>query len=398
MSCLSLPLVCALLCASTCVALCPPRCECMNTRHTVRCASAALRQIPAAIPRDASRLMITGDTIHRLEHGELNGLKNVTDLDLSNNGILEVGSRAFSSMLVLRSLVLNNNSLVLIHPEAFSVPGSPLQELSLRSSLYNYSSLTDLVTALRWGDLSNLLLLDLSGNRLVLLPPGMFSPLPNLQRLYLGNNSLLGIFNSTFSGAEQLLELDLTRNAFRDISGEGLGELERLGRVRLLLSQNPYVCGCEMQEFARWINSSKVTVGDTDRLYCDFPAEQRNVSLRDLDARALGCFGKPGEEVADLSLQTSYVFLGLVLGFVGMVFLFVVYLNRRGIKKWITDIYEACRDVLEGYHYRYEIDSDPRLGHVQQTNSKQGRPRTDARLGRIPSDTCITQIPSDVTL
>ncbi|XP_067304018.1 trophoblast glycoprotein-like [Pseudorasbora parva] len=392
----SLTLVCAMLCVSTCVPLCPPRCECSGSQHMVRCASAALFRIPAAIPSDTSSLIITGNTIHRLDHSAFNGLQNVTHLNLSNNGILEVGPHAFSSLHMLRSLILNNNQLVLIHPEAFSVPGSPLQELSLRSSLYNYTSLTDLITALRWGELTNLLRLDLSGNSLVLLPPGMFAPLPNLQHLHLNNNSLVAIYNSTFSGIDQLLELDLTRNAFRTFSDEGLNELERLGRVHLLLGQNPYVCTCEAQEFANWLNSSKVRVGDADRLSCEFPAALRDVSLRVLSAQVLGCYGKPHEEIAELSLNTSYVFLGLVLGFVGMVFLFVVYLNRKDIKKWITDLHEACRDVLEGYHYRYEIDSDPRLGHV--SNIQQGRPRMDPHLGHIPADARITQMPSDVTL
>ncbi len=243
----------------------------------------------------------------------LHHLKPSLFLSLSPS-IMEIGSHAFSSLLTLRSLILNNNQLVLIHPEAFSVPGSPLQELSLRSSLYNYTTLTDLITALRWGELTNLLRLDLSGNRLVLLPPGMFAPLPNLQRLYLRNNSLVAVYNDTFSGVEQLLELDLTGNAFRTISDEGLLEFERLGRVRLLLGQNPYACTCEAQEFANWLNTSKVNVGDADKLYCEFPASLRGASLRGINTQALGCYGNVGEEITDLSLQTSYVFLGLVVG------------------------------------------------------------------------------------
>ncbi|XP_026139211.1 trophoblast glycoprotein-like [Carassius auratus] len=391
-----LTLVCAMLCVSACVASCPPRCECSDAPRTVRCASAALHRVPAAIPRDASSLIITGNAIPRLDPSAFSGPQNTTLLNLSDNRIMEIGSHAFSSLLTLRSLILNNNPLVLIHPEAFSVPGSPLQELSLRSSLYNYSSLTDLITALRWGELTNLLRLDLSGNRLVLLPPGMFAPLPNLRHLHLHNNSLVAVYNGTFSGVEQLLELDLTGNAFRTIGDEGLRELERLGRARLLLGQNPYACTCEAHEFTNWLNSSKVKVEDVDRLYCEFPASLRGASLRGFSAQGLGCYGNVREEITELSLQTSYVFLGLVLGFVGMVFLFVVYLNRKGIEKWITDIYEACRDVLEGYHYRYEIDSDPRLGHV--SHSQQGRPRMDPRLAHVSTDARSTQIPSDVTL
>ncbi|TRY81248.1 hypothetical protein DNTS_000543 [Danionella cerebrum] len=382
-------------CAS--VALCPPRCVCSDTLLTVRCASADLARVPSALPSEARTLVITGNVMRALDNGAFNGVRNITHLDLSNNGIMEIGSHSFSSLHSLRSLLLNNNPLTLIHPEAFSVPGCPLEELALHSSLYNYTSLTDLITALRWGKLTNLLLLDLSGNRLVLLPPGMFTTLPSLQHLNLSNNSLMAVYNGTFSGVEQLRKLDLSLNGFKTISIEGLRELERLKSVHLLLSENPFTCACDIQTFASWLNTSKVRVGDVDRLKCEFPEVVRGALLRVVNAQTLGCSGRLQREILELSLQTSYVFLGLVLGFVGMVFLLVVYLNRKGIKKWVTDIHEACRDVLEGYHYRYEIDSDPRLGQVSKSQQGQCR-RMDTRLAQVSSNSRIVQIPADVAL
>ncbi|KAG1936149.1 trophoblast glycoprotein [Pimephales promelas] len=66
----------------------------------------------------------------------------------------------------------------------------------------------------------------------------------------------------------------------------------------------------------------------------------------------------------DRALEPSYVFLGMVLALIGVIFLLVLYLNRKGIKKWIYNIRDACRDHMEGYHYRYEINSDPRLANL----------------------------------
>uniref|UniRef100_A0A8C4VCG8 Trophoblast glycoprotein n=1 Tax=Gopherus evgoodei TaxID=1825980 RepID=A0A8C4VCG8_9SAUR len=40
-------------------------------------------------------------------------------------------------------------------------------------------------------------------------------------------------------------------------------------------------------------------------------------------------------------LQTSYVFLGIVLALIGAIFLLVLYLNRKGIKKWMYNIRDA---------------------------------------------------------
>ncbi|MEQ2211212.1 hypothetical protein XENOCAPTIV_007675 [Xenoophorus captivus] len=277
--------------------------------------------------------------------------------------IIELASHTFAALTNLRSLDLSGNHLALIHPEALSIPGSPLQELNLSRSLHNFTALTDLVTALRWGRLWGLLHLDLSGNLLALVPPGMFSHVPNLQQLWLRNNSLVAVYAGTFSGMDHLEMLDLTHNAFEAFRAGALQELERLGNAQIFLGNNPYICSCEIRDFVTWLNKSKAQV-DVDSVRCASPEELANTRLQGLTVQAIGCVIPVLAEVTDLTLGTSYVFLGLVLGFVGMVFLFVLYLNRNGMKKWIIETRDACREVLEGYHYRYEIDSDPRLGHI----------------------------------
>lgn len=310
--------------------------------------------------------------------------------------ITEVASHSFSALINLRFLDLSGNQLTLIHPEALSIPGSPLQELNLSRSLYNSTALTDLTTALRWGGLGGLLRLDLSGNHLALLPPGMFSHLPNLQHLFLANNSLVAVYGGTFSGMDHLEVLDLTHNAFRTFRSDALQELGKLGNIRVLLGYNPYSCSCEVRDFVAWLNDTRVQV-DVDTVRCASPTGLGDTRLRGLGVQDIGCVIPAQGEVTDLTLQTSYVFLGLVLGFVGMVFLLVLYLNRSGMKKWIVEMRDACRDVLEGYHYRYEIDSDPRLGYISAEKAGKGeRGHLGLALSQQPPpDTCLVQIPTD---
>lgn len=190
--------------------------------------------------------------------------------------------------------------------------------------------------------------------------------------------------------------LDLTRNTFTTFGRDALQELERLGSIQILLGANPYACSCDIQHLVAWLNESRAQV-DVEALRCASPKELSNARVWGISPLAMGCEVPVQAEAADLTLQTSYVFLGLVLGFVGMVFLFVLYLNRHGMKKWITEMRDACRDVMEGYHYRFEIDSDPRLARVLGQN---GGSRTRGNPGialsqQLPSDTCITCAPSD---
>ncbi|XP_067366995.1 trophoblast glycoprotein-like [Channa argus] len=372
---------------------CPFGCECFAVTHTVKCLSKDLLTVPQSISGYTRTLIITGNNIHQIAPDLFTKLENVTNINLSNNRITEMASHSFSALIKLRFLDLSGNQLALIHPEALSIPGSPLQELNLSCSLYNFTALTDLTTALRWGGLRGLLRLDLSGNHLTLLPPGMFSHLPNLQQLFLTNNSLVAIYSGTFSGMNHLQVLDLTHNAFRTFRPDALQELDQFGNIRILLGNNPYTCTCEIRNFVTWLNDSRAQV-DVDTVRCASPREMINTTLRGLGVQAIGCV-LPAE-MADLTLQTSYVFLGLVLGFVGMVFLFVLYLNRKGMKKWIIEMRDACQDVLDGYHYRYEIDSDPRLRHIS-TGSTRVKGKIGLTLSRQPpNDTCIVRVPTDI--
>ncbi|XP_029299854.1 trophoblast glycoprotein a [Cottoperca gobio] len=353
--------LCALLLGSV-YASCPPRCECSEAAHTVKCVSRDLRSVPTGIPGYTRNLFITGNQISRIGPECFKGLDNVTNLSLSNNRISELDSQTFAGLRSLRSLDLSNNQLAVIHPEAFTVQNQSLQELNLSRALYNHSSVMDLATSLRWSSLGTLKRLDLSHNGLIYLPSHIFSHLTGLQRLQLSNNSLVAIHNNSFSGLEHLEELDLTLNALKAVPEEGLRELDSLPRADLLLGENPFTCTCGIEPFALWLNRSQGRIGDADGLVCAFPTGMRNTSMLSVGTLTLGCHQSGAG--ADLALQTSYVFLGIVLGFVGLIFLFVLYLNRKGIKKRIYDLRDACREVWEGYHYRFEIDSDPRLSQV----------------------------------
>lgn len=282
------------------------------------------------------------------------------------NRITEVDSKTFLDLRSLRYLDLSNNQLTNIHPEGFSMHNSTLRELNLSRALYNHSAVMDVASSLHYGSLGFLQGLDLSGNNLVFLPLRIFSRLGNLRRLQLSNNSLVAVHNATFCGLERLEELDLTFNALKSIPEEGLQELDELPAASsLLLGENPFTCTCTVEPFALWLNRSRSRVRDAQALVCAFPASMRNVSLLTTASLTLGCHQRAAG--ADVALQTSYVFLGVVLGLVGLVFLFVLYLNRKGIKKRVYEARDACREVWEGYHYRYEIDSDPRLSQVSAT-------------------------------
>uniref|UniRef100_A0A3P9J3F7 Trophoblast glycoprotein-like n=1 Tax=Oryzias latipes TaxID=8090 RepID=A0A3P9J3F7_ORYLA len=247
---------------------CPLSCECFAVTSTVKCVSKSLLTVPKNIPGYARTLIFTGNHLHQIGP---DSFKKITEL----------ASHTFSALTILRFLDLSANQLALIHPEALSIPDSPLQELNLSQALHNFTALTDLTTALRWGGLWGLLRLDLSGNHLALLPPGMFSYVPSLRQLLLSNNSLLAVYSGTFS------------------------ELDRLGNIKILLGNNPYTCTCEIHEFVTWLNKSKAQV-DVEAVRCSSPEDLNNSLLRGLTVQAVGCIVPVLSEVTDITLPTVY--------------------------------------------------------------------------------------------
>ncbi|KAM6428377.1 trophoblast glycoprotein-like isoform 2-T2 [Liasis olivaceus] len=338
---------------------CPVPCECSEPARTVKCVQKELTSIPAGIPGYTRNLFITGNQIAHIGSQDLQGLHNLVTLSLANNRINAVESHAFSTLQSLRYLDLSYNHLVTIHPDAFNARNNSIQELNLSHALYNFSSIRPVAAALAQGGFQNLSKLELTSNKIIYLPLGMLSSLPKLEYLDLRNNSLIDIKNSTFSGLH-LKYLDLTSNAFKTLRSEALFALERQSHLSLFLKDNPFVCNCDIEDLVNWLNQSR-QVADVEKLACIFPQDLKNTSLVELAGTDLEChYSQHSENV----LQSSYAALGIVLGVIGIIFLFVLYLNRKGIKTWMNGMRDACQNLMEEYHYHYEIDSDHRITQI----------------------------------
>ncbi|KAB1272408.1 Trophoblast glycoprotein-like [Camelus dromedarius] len=176
--------------------------------------------------------------------------------------------------------------------------------------------------------------------------------LPLLTALRLTHNSIEVVEDGAFDGLPSLAALDLSHNPLRALG--------------LRLADNPLRCGCAARPLLAWLRNATERVPDARRLRCAAPRALHDRPFLELDEARLRCADGDtdgrGEEVelASPELEASYVFFGLVLALIGLIFLMVLYLNRRGIQRWMRNLREACRDQMEGYHYRYEQDADPR--------------------------------------
>ncbi|XP_053316735.1 trophoblast glycoprotein [Spea bombifrons] len=348
---------------------CPASCECSEPARTVKCVNKDLAGLPQNLPPYVRTLFITGNHINRLQKGAFvqpQPLVDLTNLSLSGNDIQELGDNVFSYLPSLRHLDLSNNVLERINNFSFQGSenrSSPLQELNLSNSFGNESLILQFGTAMQNGALGNLRKLDLSGNNIIYLPVGTFGSLPNLKHLDLSNNSLVGLQAGIFTNLNHLEILDLSNNALKCLRNTTLFDLPHHPGLLINLNNNSWVCDCQIEDFAIWLKETTVVEGASS-LLCSYPEKMKDTPVVAVKIAELDCLHVDGNN----SLQTSYVFLGIVLALIGVIFLLVLYLNRKGIKKWIYNIRDACRDHMEGYHYRYEINADPRLTNLS-TNS-----------------------------
>ncbi|XP_054424825.1 trophoblast glycoprotein [Pteronotus mesoamericanus] len=357
---------------------CPPPCECSEAARTVKCVNSDLTEVPADLPPYVRNLFLTGNQLAVLPAGAFSRrppLAELAALNLSGSHLQEVRAGAFENLPSLRQLDLSHNPLAKLSPFSFSGSNasvstpSPLVELILNhvlppaEKLGNRSFEGIVAAALRSGQaLRGLRRLELTSNHFLYLPRDVLVQLPGLRHLDLRNNSLVSLSYVSFRNLTHLESLHLEDNALKVLHNSTLAEFQGLPQVRVFLDNNPWVCDCHMTDMVTWLKETEV-VQNKARLTCAFPEKMRNRVLLELNSSDLEC-----DPILPQSLQTSYVFLGIVLALIGAIFLLVLYLNRKGIKKWMHNIRDACRDHMEGYHYRYEINADPRLTNLSSNS------------------------------
>lgn len=143
-------------------------------------------------------------------------LSSITFFDSPNCGITRVASNAFSSLLKLQGLILNNNKLSNINPNWFKNPAT-IDEV------------------------------DLSFNQIKDLNKSSLMGLSNLKKLKLNGNMIQTIHPDSFSSQSRLTDLDLSENQLTRLSSRIFTSLKSLTVIKLY--GNPWNCSCDAQYF-----------------------------------------------------------------------------------------------------------------------------------------------------
>ncbi|XP_041438716.1 trophoblast glycoprotein-like [Xenopus laevis] len=312
---------------------CPSKCRCLVDIGLVHCDFLSLQGILEDVPQWVRNLSLVGSDVNvlRPETFQRNGtqLSNLTTLLLINSSIQAIEALAFQELPSLTTLDLSFNRLTAIADDAFD-GASQLKVLKLNQA-FQAPAVKPLLNSHWTKPLGNLNQLELTGNALHSIPNLVFH-LENLETVNIGNNAIKRFDEDT------ILNLSFKK------------------QLGLYLSPNSFVCDCRMTKGFLWLRNSSQAL-DAQSLKCYAPSSLNGTEVMSLKIEDFKCINEDLE-------TASYVFFGIVLALIGVIFLMVLYLNRKGIKRWLNNIREACRDQMEGYHYRYEQDSDPRRSNA----------------------------------
>ncbi|XP_047221792.1 leucine-rich repeat neuronal protein 1 isoform X4 [Girardinichthys multiradiatus] len=262
--------------------MCPLQCVCetrpwytsqsvYHQARTVDCNELHLHRVPTNISADTQVLLLQSNNISIITT-ELQSIRNMTELDLSQNRFTQVSSMGLSSLVHLVTLYIEENHIEEL--EDFGLRNlSSLEELYINhnhissigpkafaglTSLLRLNNMEDLLMVERaaFQNLPEITKLELCNNpRLSYIDPQAFRDLPSLRTLLLLNNKLSLLSGDLLSTLPSLEELSLHSNPLRcdclPSWGPHLGNQSHLKLLEssiTVCSSPPHLIGRELQE------------------------------------------------------------------------------------------------------------------------------------------------------
>nr|XP_033325595.1 podocan isoform X2 [Megalopta genalis] len=217
-----------------------------------------LQELPPNLFQNNSQLTLLSISRNPLKHTQdprsakhgLFDTPSVTEFDFSHNGLTKLRRNAFAKMPSLLYINLRNNKLKEIDSAVFNTLKA-LADVDLSNNLLNeipadllYDKRVEIfnvagnnLTTLSTIHASELRQLDVSHNKIRVIPKDGLIGVPLLEQLTLRSNEIRSIHPSAFADLEMLIYIDLSNNKLTSLKESHLAGNRRLQVV--LLNDNP---------------------------------------------------------------------------------------------------------------------------------------------------------------
>ncbi|NWR68661.1 LRC32 protein, partial [Centropus unirufus] len=203
----------------------PRSMPCQQSPTKVSCKGASLHEFPKELSQGIRYLELSNNFIQNLSDSSMPGFGQLEYLDMSFNQLEAVSDTSLAQLPRLRSLLLGSNHL----DRNYRANGQALRPLrSIEVLDLSANNLESHMAGWYISNLTTLRTLDLSENKMIRLPAGIFWSTPRLRELHLGNNYIMEIEEGAFEALEELEVVDLALNSLHCISGFSLTQLRVL--------------------------------------------------------------------------------------------------------------------------------------------------------------------------
>lgn len=258
-----------LLCAALMIVLCqgqedwmqcPSICKCkwVSGKKTAECTRQNLTQVPGDLSPEIQNLDLTGNRIVNLTSKAFSRvhLVNLHKLTLRECGIEWIDRDAFSGLKIIIEIDLSGNNIQSLQPGIFH-------------------------------ETQKLRVLLLNQNRLRVLENDLFVNLTFLQKVSLASNQLERIEERTFYNLPKLHSLVLDGNNFSTLQLQRFEEVPRLGSLGL--QNNPWNCNCHLRKLRDWTIQNKLYTNPTT---CLQPPNMVGKMWDEVDSEEFACSPK----------------------------------------------------------------------------------------------------------
>ncbi|NXY47009.1 LRC32 protein, partial [Ceuthmochares aereus] len=198
---------------------------CQQSPTRMSCKGVGLHEFPKELGQGIRYLELSNNFIQNLSNSYMPGFGQLESLDLCFNQLEAMSDTTLSQLPQLRSLLLGSNRL----DRNYRANGQALRLLRNIEELdLSANNLESHMAGWYISNLTTLRTLDLSGNKMVRLPAGIFWSMSQLRELDLSNNYIMEIEEGVFEALEELEVVNLALNSLHCISGFSLTQLQVL--------------------------------------------------------------------------------------------------------------------------------------------------------------------------
>lgn len=187
----------------------------------VDCSAKNLTEFPTDLPKTTGKLVLSRNMISSLNPEEMRRILYLKELLVDENNISFISERTFLNNVMMESLDLGGNRVVDVIPGIFSGLENLLKLFINRNR----------ISRIKNGTFKRLILLntlDLSENGIFVIEKGAFSGLKHLTYLGLANNKLRKVLDFNFRKLASLQTLKLEFNMINEVEDESFSDLIHL--------------------------------------------------------------------------------------------------------------------------------------------------------------------------